>query len=515
LELTFCSQVIRINSRKNSSSTGHSLGRNTIWNLFGSIVPLSVGLISIPIIIDQLGIERFGLLTIAWLTVGYFSLFDLGLGRALTKLVAEYRGAAREHEVPQLFWTSMVIMSALGVAGAVLLGFLAEPLINVLTISVNHMAEALAVIQLLALSLPIIIVTSGLRGVLEAYHQFRLINLIRIPVGVANFVLPIFILWFENSLPAAVVGIIASRVVLLVVYAGLVMRIIPTIKGVSLINGGVARELLQFGGWMTVSNLVGPLMTYMDGFVIGALLSVSAMAFYTIPYEVVTKLWVFPTAIIVSLFPLLSQKLVREKDAAKKIFFGSVRFLFFALFPLILTLVSFSNELLTFWLGSEFADKSTLILQFLLIGVFVNSIAMFPYGLLQSAGYPRYTAFLHLVELPLYCFFLVFLLNELGIVGAAIAWLMRVSLDSSLLIYIVCKCIPEFARGVKFLLIGQCLAVLTFTLVMFTLTPFSKIIVSVSVIVLTSIWGVNVLVAMCRAEGIHNIAAIRKLLIEN
>ena len=266
---------------------------------------------------------------------------------------------------------------------------------------------------------------------------------------------------------------------------------------------------------MTVSNLVGPLMTYMDGFVIGALLTVSAVAFYTVPYEVATKLWIFPTAIIAALFPLLSQKLARENDAAKRIFFGSVKFLFFALFPLILTLISFSNELLTFWLGSEFGNKSTLILQILLIGVFVNSMAMFPYSLLQSAGYPRYTAFLHLVELPLYCFLLVFLLKEFGIVGAAVAWLVRVSLDSSLLVYIVCKCIPEFARGVKLLLVGQCLAMLIFILVMFNLTPFFNVITSVAVIVLTSIWGINVVVAMCRAEGIHNISGIRKLLIEN
>ena len=95
------------------------------------------------------------------------------------------------------------------------------------------------------------------------------------------------------------------------------------------------------------------------------------------------------------------------------------------------------------------------------------------------------------------------------------AWLVRVSLDSSLLVYIVCKCIPEFARGVKLLLVGQCLAMLIFILVMFNLTPFFNVITSVAVIVLTSIWGINVVVAMCRAEGIHNISGIRKLLIEN
>ena len=31
----------------------------------------------------------FGVLSLVWMFIGYFSLFDLGLGRATTKLVAE------------------------------------------------------------------------------------------------------------------------------------------------------------------------------------------------------------------------------------------------------------------------------------------------------------------------------------------------------------------------------------------------------------------------------------------
>ena len=166
-------------------------------------------------------------------------------------------------------------------------------------------------------------------------------------------------------------------------------------------------------------------------------------------------------------------------------------------------------------MGSEFGDKSALILQFLLVGVFINSMAMFPYGLLQSAGYPRYTALLHLVELPLYCVLLVFLLSEYGVVGASVAWLVRASLDSGLLGLIVCKCMPEFSSGIKYLLLGQCLAMIFFALVMFALTPFSKMIVCLAVMLLTAIWGFNMLVAMCREKGIDNFTDLRKLLNEN
>ena len=48
----------------------------------GSLIPMVVALVAIPIMLEKLGLERFGLLTLAWLIVGYFSLFDFGLGRA-------------------------------------------------------------------------------------------------------------------------------------------------------------------------------------------------------------------------------------------------------------------------------------------------------------------------------------------------------------------------------------------------------------------------------------------------
>ena len=107
----------------------------------GSFLPMVVGLAAVPLILEKLGLERFGLLTLAWLIVGYFSLFDFGLGRALTKIIAEYVGARREEEVPQVFWTSMALMLALSILGAILFWFLAPSLVNILSVSLSHRGE--------------------------------------------------------------------------------------------------------------------------------------------------------------------------------------------------------------------------------------------------------------------------------------------------------------------------------------------------------------------------------------
>src|SRR5437773_8518685 len=102
------SETANINNEQNGHErrnghlrSGRLLARNTVWNLLGNGAPMLVAVFCIPILIKGLGTDRFGVLTLAWALIGYASLFDLGLGRALTQLVARKLGAGEEHDVPQ------------------------------------------------------------------------------------------------------------------------------------------------------------------------------------------------------------------------------------------------------------------------------------------------------------------------------------------------------------------------------------------------------------------------------
>src|SRR4030088_2206369 len=105
-------------NRNLNLTAGRLLARNVIWNLIGNGAPMLVAVFSIPNLIQGLGKDRFGVLALAWAVIGYASLFDLGLGRALTQLVAKKLGAGEDREVPTLVWTSLILMLVLGLAGA-------------------------------------------------------------------------------------------------------------------------------------------------------------------------------------------------------------------------------------------------------------------------------------------------------------------------------------------------------------------------------------------------------------
>lgn len=82
------------------------------------------------------------------------------------------------------------------------------------------------------------------------------------------------------------------------------------------------------------------------------------------------------------------------------------------------------------WLGEAFAQNSTQVLQWMTIAVFVHSLGHMPYSLIQGIGRPDLTGKLHLIELPFYLLILQQFVSHYGIIGAAIAWLIRISADT-------------------------------------------------------------------------------------
>ena len=413
---------------------GGRLARNVFWNLLGTGTPMLVAIIAIPVLIEGLGTARFGVLTLAWMVVGYFSLFDLGLGRAVTKLVAEKIGTRQVEEIPKLIWTAMSLMVVLGVLGAVVAAALSPWLVGgVLNIPTELQSETLTAFYLLSVSVPIVISATGLRGILEAHQRFGLINTVRIPLGMFTFLGPVAVLPFSNSLVAVVAVLVIARLVSVCAYVVLCFYVEPTLRHSVNVHRSMVRPLINFGGWMTVTNIVSPLMVYMDRFLIGAVVSMTAVAYYATPQEVVTKLSIIPGALMGVMFPAFSTALVQDRTRAARLFDRTLNYIFISLFPAVLIIVTLAKEGLTFWLGSEFAANSTLVLQLLAVGVLINSFARVPSGLVQAAGRPDLTAKLHLFELPFYLLVLWWLVGAHGIIGAAMAWVLRVAVDTIVL----------------------------------------------------------------------------------
>ncbi|HEX6739956.1 MAG TPA: flippase [Vicinamibacteria bacterium] len=408
-----------------------ALRRGASWNVVGLGAPLLVAFLAIPPTIAGLGTERFGALALAWAVLGYFGLFDLGLGRAATQLVARRDAEGQSAGLGPVLGTGLALSLLLGLLAGLAVALPARLLATrVLPVPGPLQEEVAAALRWLGLALPFVVSTALLRGVLEARQLFGLVNAVRLPLGVFTYAAPLLVLPFSRRLGPLVAVLAAGRVAGWAAHLALCLRAAPDLLQGLAWDRAQVKPLMALGGWMSVSNVVGPVIVYLDRLLIGTRVSLDAVALYATPWELVTKLLIVPAAVAQALFPALAGALAADPARAQRLFGQGLRALALVLFPPTLAVVALAPELLRFWLGPPFAAESATVLRLLAVGVFFNGLAQVPFALVQGAGRADLTGRLHLVELPLYAALLLALLQWRGLAGAALAWTLRAAVDA-------------------------------------------------------------------------------------
>jgi len=403
----------------------------TIYNLIGQGLLVIVGFVSIPTLIKGFGTERFAILTLAWALIGYFSIFDLGISRGITKLTSEKLGEGEINDIPSIIWTGVLMMLIIGLIGTLILSTTSSYLVmKVLEIPEKLKDETLKAILLISFSIPIVIITSSLRGILEAFQRFDFMNYTRIPIGALTYLSPLILIPFTKNLFYIIGTLVLVRLIELLLNCFFCLRILPVLAKKIDIKRSLVKSLIKFGSWITTSNIVGPLLAYLDRFLISSMITINAVAYYATPYEVNSRLMIIPSAIVGVLFSAFGATYNQNRELTGKIFFGGLKYTYLLIFPLILLIISFAKEGLSLWLGKDFAIESTVVLQILAFGQLFNSLSFMPTGLIQAAGRGDITAKINAIELPIYLLILYSLVNVYGIKGAAIAYLLRSIFDT-------------------------------------------------------------------------------------
>ena len=414
--------------------------RNTGWNLAGQGLPVFAALVAIPLLIHGLGESRFGILALGWLVTGYFALFDLGVARSAIRLMMHH-GEAAPCLRADVFQTSLVLHSVLGILGGALLGSLASWLASsAVAIPAFLAAEAENSFYWLSASVPALVIASAYRAALEADQRFDLVNAVRLPASVANFLVPLAVLPLTSRVDLVIAFIVGIRWLVLLAYLVLVAR-----SGAGLSPGrfdvSLARTLLRDGGWITVSTLVAPLILAADRLVIARYGSLASLTYYVVSYEVITKLWILSASLLAAAYPQMTK--LRNADL-RQLCDRSLRWLLLVATPLAAGAILLAGPGLAVWVGDRIADQATPVLQLLAVGVWLNVLAQVPQTALQATGNADAVGRLQLLELPCYLVLVAVLMQAYGLVGVALAWVLRSALDAVLLVWITQRRIEGF-----------------------------------------------------------------------
>lgn len=405
-----------------------SLARNTFWNFLGVLIPSLAALPAIGYLARVLGVENFGLLTLSFAIIGYASIFDLGLSRAVIREVA--LSSDKGSEVNRAVGTSSVVVTIAGFTCALLLYFNSERLASSLGVTAGNWPDVVLGLNYLSFAIVPLLLSTVWFSFLEGRGDFRNLNFLKIISGLAVAIIPAAWVWIsgDERFSVAMLGLVASRIfVMLLAY---VFCVLPFGLRVHVFDYFTFKRLINYGGWITVSNFISPVMVYFDRFFISSHLGVATVALYSAPSEVIGRVAFVPTSISRVIFQRLSL------DSSDSIQIRVAYKMTFVVCGLSSALIFFGSDIiLSVWLSDKYLGEASLVLKILAVGFLFNSLAQIPFAKIQAEGNSRLTAILHIFEVLPYLALLYFLVLHSSIVGAAIAWTVRVSVDFLLLEY--------------------------------------------------------------------------------
>ena len=419
------------------------LGLNAVWNIIGRVAPMMVAVLLTPTLLQRLGPNRWGVFTLALSFIGVFGIFDFGIGRGLTRTVAEQIASGEEHRAACVVKSGIVVLTSFGLLGGLVMAFfIGQWTRSTLKVPAELHADVRAALYLLCAAVPLIVLNGGLWGVLAAYQRLRAANLASMPLMVMYYVGPLIAFHFSKSLVSVIGTVVGCRVVMTIAYAYLCLKVMPSLRSAS-VDFAALRPVLRLSGWMTVSNLVWPVLTYIDRLVIASFVSAAATGYYATPGDLAGRLHLIPASIMNTAFPAIAASYSINPANTANIVRRSMLSATTILFPVSLVTVSFSNLILTIWLGSSFASHSAPLLSWFAFGVLLSSADMVAAGFVDAIGYPSVNAKFSIVELFLYVPVLALFVKIFGLEGAAMTWVIRVLTDLLVRMYLMCRLYPQ------------------------------------------------------------------------
>lgn len=401
--------------------------RNSFFNLLGLGIPLLLSIATMGWLSRILSVEEFGIFLISFSVLGYASIFDMGLTRAVIRFISINNSDFEKDRL--VMGTSTIAVFVFSIFIGLVLYLSCLTIIDFLKVTESSLLEVEKTFKILALIIAPTLISMVWFSFLEGRQEFLKLNIYKTISGIIIALGPLLGGLVDSTLSGVMIGFLYARLLSCLI-AFLPNYFVFKFK-LFCFKIETLIEMIKFGGWITLSNFISSIMVYTDKFILSNILGANQVAVYAAPSEVVSKMGIVPGAIARVIFPLFSASNKDSKENSKKVYVGMIVIMFVLIAPIFI----FSELLLGFWLGENYALEGSTLLRILLVGFFFNSLAQIPFSRIQAFGKSKLTAYIHIFEVLPYLIILLFFVNSFGLIGAAISWSLRVIIDYLILEY--------------------------------------------------------------------------------
>lgn len=407
-----------------------SIARNTLVTIAGTAATIAVTVVTVPLYIKAIGLERYGLLAIVWTILTYFGLVELGVSGAMVQRLA--RGLLSARQRISLYWTGFAMNAVMGVVGGALLWLSFDTIMSALSFSTVEVGiEARSAGGIIAALVLVMALRSVNNSVLFGAERFVAATVLSTLENAASAIAPLAVaIWLSVDIYWLIAAIVIVRIAFVI--ASFVVMI-PSLPGFRLARGywSQARDLLSIGIWFWLSGLIAPILTYFDRFLIGSVVGVAQLPYYTVPQTILQQSSHVPRALGNVLFPRFSA--LKDDEAARKLAVEAMEAMAFVVTPISVALILAVEPLLTVWLSVEFARGSSAIAVVIMFSLLPSAMARILGSQLNGRNRPDLMVKALLLEIVPYVIGLYFLGTSFGLLGVALMWTLRVMVDALLL----------------------------------------------------------------------------------
>lgn len=403
-----------------------TLRRNFSVGFFCSAWTAIIGLAVIPVYLNYLGAESYGLIGFFATVQALLQLLDLGLAPTINREVARCSSTNNMSEARRLLHTLSCIYWVM----AILIGivfYYATPVIashwlQVKSLSIETVTNALLFMGLVvATRWPVGLYMGALMGV-QKVALASILNTIYLTLSSLGAIT--VIIFIKASIEAFFIwqSLISGIYALCMHFV--VWRVLGRGTEKTYFSFASLRRVWTFSIGMSGVTVSGILLIQTDKMLLSKMLGLAEYGHYMLAVVVANSLYVFLTPLFNSLFPKLSALVAAEEIEKLTLLYRSATRLFLAvLFPIAIIGGVFAGDVIYLWTGDqELVDSISVIVWIFLIGTSLNGAMHFPYALqlaYGNTGIPlKINLFLILIAIPM----IVVLASAYGATGGALSW---------------------------------------------------------------------------------------------
>lgn len=383
----------------------------------------AIRLLYTPFLIRSLGQSEFGLYSLAFATIGYLSIMDLGFGNAVVRFTSKYKSLNDRNKENNLYGMFIVIYIILGclvtVSGVVLYGY--SDLMFSDTMTVAELAKMKILIGLLTFNLAISFPFTVFRSIIVAHEKFVFSKMISIAQVIINplIMIPLLIFGYKSIALVVVMTILnLTTSIINLLYCKIKIGISPNF---GFFDKKLLKEISGYSFYIFLNGIVDQIYWSTGQFILGSVGSTLMVAVYSVALTFKGLYFSLSSSFVGVLLPRLT-KMVVLKSSIKDLsnMFIKVGRLQYLVLSFILSIyILFGKKFIELWAGKDYSD-SYLMALIIIVPLTIPLIQNLGITILQAQNRQKFRVISYVIIACFNVIFSIILAKKMGGLGCAI-----------------------------------------------------------------------------------------------